>query len=122
MSKPTIAIYVLLALLIGSNAIWLQRAKNEIAPSIEPIEMHCTRTEESAEIYNSIVLPLTDAITAAAQSGASKESILQSANSAGSGTTLICIEDPAVVQVRGVGLRFNDNGQLTGATVAHCMP
>lgn len=122
MSKSVISIYVLLALLLGTNAMWLYRMKHEVSLSSEPIAMHCTRTEESTEIYDSIVLPLTDAIAAASKPGASRESILQSANSAGFGTNPICMSDASVVRVREVGLQFNDNGQLTGATVAHCPP
>ena len=122
MSKSTISIYVLLALLLGTNALWLQRLNAEQLVPSKPIEMHCTRTQEAAEIYDSVVLPMADAIAAAAKPRATKESIVHAANSAGFGTNPICMSAASVVAVRGIGLRFNDVGQLTGATVTHCPP
>ena len=122
MSKSVISIYVLLALVFGTNAMWLYRMKHEVSPRVEPITVQCTKTEESTEIYDSIVLPLTDAIAAASKPGASRESIIQSASSADFITSPICMEDPTIVRVRGVGLQFNESGQLTGATVVQCPP
>ena len=122
MSKSAVSVYILIALLVGTNAMWLYGVNRQNSALKTPIEVRCTRTEESTQIYDSIVLPLTDAIAAAAKPGASKESIVRAASFAGFGTNPICMNEPSVVGVRGVGLRFNDSGQLTGATVAHCPP
>ena len=122
MSRPAISIYVLLALLLGTNAMWLHRLNADASVASKPIAIQCNRTEETVEVYDTIVRPLTDAIAAAAKPGASKESIIRAANAAGFGTNLICMGDASVIRVRGVGLRFSENGQLTGATAAHCPP
>ena len=122
MSRSAISIYVLFALLVGTNAMWLFRETLGTSGSSEPIEMECTLTEESARFFDSIVLPLSDAVVAAAAPNATKDTVIRAAQSAARGTNLICMSDPAVVQVRGVGLRFNADGRLTGATVMHCPP
>ena len=84
--------------------------------------MKCEPSEQTAEIYDEIVVPLMGAIESSAKPGATKDSVISAASFSDLGDDGLCMDDQRVVRVHGVGLIFDGSERLVGATATLCPP
>src|SRR4249919_1402758 len=115
MSRTRILVIVLATLLLGSNALWAYTLVFPKASEIKA-EYGCSPSEEREELERLVVSPLKTAIAAAAAPGATKQSVISAASGKGEPGYLFCIQDSDIIINKRVGLRFDRNGRLNGAS------
>ena len=120
MSRSRITITALGLLFVASNALWAYALILGDPPEIKP-EYRCDNEELRAELNHEVVNRLTAAITVSAMPGATKADVIAAANDP-SRIRTGCIDSSYVVVARRVGLRFDENGKLVGATTGVCIP
>ena len=121
MSKSRIAIIALACALVISNTLWAYSLTFGKVP--EPAaQMKCEPSEQTAEIYDAIVVPLMGAIESSANPGATKDSVVSAASLSNLRDDSLCMDDQRVVRVHGVGLIFDKSEKLVGATATQCPP
>ena len=108
-------------LLAISNGMWAY----SLSLSSQPEQMHeftCASDEHRSQILERIAHPLESAISASAAPGATKQSVLAAASDASTPlSNRFCIGDQDSITVDLVGLRFNENGKLVGASSKKCV-
>jgi hypothetical protein len=121
MSKTRICIVALVLALAGSNGMWAYALSLYARPTPTPHVMCEPRTLRK-ENFETIILPLLEAISSSARPGASRQSVIHAVAQAQRSRDFFCMEEPGVVRVRGIGLKFDSADKLVGATVAYCPP
>jgi hypothetical protein len=121
MSKSNITLNALMLTLLVSNGLWAYALYAHRGPTHRPL-LACASRAEFADQYDSVVLPLIAAISASAEPGADRDSIAGAARKAVHSRGSFCMEQPDVVRVRDVGLKFDQAGRLVGASITHCPP
>ncbi len=119
MSYSKIIILVLAGLLVVTNALWAYALTAPGAPEAKA-EYRCSIDEHRTELDQEIVYPLAAAIAASGRLGATKQSIVAAASNPSSVDHQFCIRESDVVVKRRVGLRFDANGKLVGASTMLC--
>jgi hypothetical protein len=121
MSRSSIAILSLVMLLALSNGMWAYALSSSAQPE-QTHEFTCASDEHRLEVLERIAHPLESAIAASAAPGATKQSVVAAASDASTPlSNRFCIGDQDVVTVDLVGLRFNENGKLIGASSKICI-
>ena len=120
MSGSRISLITLLLALVVSNAMWAYHVKSPRAPAAAP-EYGCSYSEHRQELDREVVAPLTAAIAASAMPNATRESVVAAASGAGLNDSRyhFCMQESDHI-VRRVGLRFNGEGVLDGASTKPC--
>lgn len=121
MSKANISITALALALLASNALWAY-ALSFYVPSRPIPRMNCPSNVRYSEHCNAAIVSLLAAISSSADPGASRESIINAVAQAQHSREVFCMEDSDVVQVRGIGLKFDSAENLVGATLTYCPP
>ncbi len=132
MSSRNILIYVLLFLLIGSNALWWASDRQHESIEGEPLlnaatssTPDCYPNQVARDISRLQVVPLIAAVQAAALEGANRDSVVNAARRAADNPDvlprkMVCMESDGVERVGAIGLQFDGHGHLQGATTAIC--
>jgi hypothetical protein len=121
MSKTNISITALALALLASNALWAY-ALSFYVPSRPIPRVTCPSNVRHSENCDAVIVPLLAAISSSADPGASRESIISAVAQAQHSREMFCMEDYGVVQVRGIGLKFDSAENLVGATLMYCPP
>jgi hypothetical protein len=134
MSNRNVLIYVLALLLIGSNALWFaSRPPSQIggidSPSAAATSSspECYPNQVAQDISRLQLLPLAAAVQAAGEQDASRDDIVRAAQRAidtpdAEARKMVCMERDDVARVGAIGLQFDDQGRLRGATTVMCPP
>lgn len=132
MSSRNILIYVLAFLLVGSNLLWLESGLNQRAKANEPAlfaasssNPDCYPNEVARDLYFKQLLPLSAAVKASAQRGATRESIVSAATKAAEDSSVarqanVCVNRNDVESVGSFGLQFDAQGRLIGIATSVC--
>lgn len=132
MSSRNILIYMLAFLLIGSNLLWLESGLHLRAKENEPTRLAATSSQPDCcpgqvaqDACHQQLFPLIAAVRAANVPGASRDAIAEAAQRAADnpGTirrTMECMERGDVERVGAIGLEFDGQGRLRGATTTLC--
>ena len=109
-------------LLAITNGMW---AYNLPIVSDLPEEAHeysCAPDEHRMEIIEQVAHPLEAAIAASGVPGATKQSVVAAASEPNTPVSnRFCYDDQDAVTVGLVGLRFNAEGRLIGASTKRCV-
>lgn len=116
MSQLRVWIAVLIALLIGSNAVWASLMLRKEAPASEK-SYGCTETEQYVEILHDVVFPIAAAINASSEPDSSESSIVAAARENGLFANQTCILPTDVRIGARFGLRFEGDRLVAVSTV-----
>ena len=119
MSRSSAWIALLTIALVASNAWWAvqTRAGQKVAS-----HDRLTSVSESLELSDRAVVQAFSAIQATALPGATKSSVISAVSKATRYDQRICFGDEGVVEVGVIGLKFDKNERLVGATRMYCPP
>ncbi|CAN7227678.1 hypothetical protein LJR143_000725 [Pseudoxanthomonas sp. LjRoot143] len=132
MSTRNVLIYVLLFLLIGTNALWWVAGRHQGATEGEVLSNAATSSNPDCypdqvawDISRRQMVPLIAAVQAAGADGASRQSIVDAVRRAADNPDavrrkMVCMERDGVERVGAIGLQFDDHGRLRGATTVMC--
>lgn len=121
MSRSTVVISTLSLLLVATNLLWAYPHFSPPPPELAH-EFRCAPDEHREELMSRYVQPLAAAIAASALQGSTKQSILAAAMSTEvPESNQFCIPEPGVEEVQLIGLRFNEDGKLVGASPRRCV-
>jgi hypothetical protein len=119
MSKSAIAITLLSIALVASNIWWaiaVQGNKKAVSPERLP------SIASSLKLADRAVVQSFAAIQASAAPGATRASIIKAVREADRANQTTCFNDPGVVHLGAIGLKFDNSGRLIGATRGYCPP
>ncbi len=132
MSSRNVLIYVLVFLLIGSNSLWwvsvtrpdevVSVTASDAATSSSP---DCHANQVAEDMYRLQLVPLIAAVQTAGTPGADRGAIVGAAQRAAEYPEvalrkMVCMERNGVERAGSIGLVFDGEGRLSGATTVAC--
>ena len=119
---------VLATTLALSNGFWAYRLILANRPTPTPLDQQRAPYAKLScdckllELADRAVLQSFAAIQASAVPGATRATIINAVRAPVRANQNICLEDPGVVNVGSIGLKFDNSGRLVGATKGFCPP